>query len=69
VVDGGRHVGVVVRLVELPSCEALEVRVGSPDAEGPPGELLVPMVRQAIRDVDVRARRIDVDMSFIEDAS
>jgi 16S rRNA processing protein RimM len=63
VVDGERRVGVVRRLLELPSCEALEV------ALDPPGRqpLLVPMVREAIRDVDVGARTIDVDMSFVEE--
>ena len=54
VVDGAREVGVVSRMVALPSCEALEV-----------GELLVPMVRDAIRSIDVEARRIDVDMGFV----
>ena len=54
VVDGDREVGVVARMVALPSCEALEV-----------GELLIPMVRDAIRSIDVRARRIDVDMEFL----
>ncbi len=55
VVDGSREVGVVTRMVALPSCEALEV-----------GDLLIPMVRDAIRSIDVDARRIDVDMGFLE---
>jgi 16S rRNA processing protein RimM len=55
VVDGAREVGVVSRMIALPSCEALEV-----------GELLIPMVRDAIRSIDVDARRIDVDMAFLE---
>ena len=54
VVDGSREVGVVSRMVALPSCEALEV-----------GEVLIPMVRDAIRSIDVEARRIDVDMGFV----
>jgi 16S rRNA processing protein RimM len=54
VVDGPREVGVVSRMVALPSCEALEV-----------GDLLIPMVRDAIRSIDVDARRIDVDMDFV----
>jgi 16S rRNA processing protein RimM len=54
VVDGDRDVGVVSRMVALPSCEALEV-----------GDLLIPLVRDAIRSVDVEARRIDVDMRFV----
>jgi 16S rRNA processing protein RimM len=55
VVDGAREVGVVARMIALPSCEALEV-----------GDLLIPMVRDAIRSIDVAARRIDVDMGFVE---
>jgi 16S rRNA processing protein RimM len=54
VVDGARPVGVVSRMVALPSCEALEV-----------GDLLIPMVRDAIRSIDLQARRIDVDMGFV----
>jgi 16S rRNA processing protein RimM len=68
VVDGERHVGVVTRLVELPSCEALEVRlapVNADDAQAPGQELLVPMVGDAVRKVDVAQRQIDVDMSFL----
>jgi 16S rRNA processing protein RimM len=57
--DGERRVGEVRRMLPLPSCEALEVAL----EDG--GELLVPMVRDAIRAVDVRARRIDVDLSFL----
>jgi 16S rRNA processing protein RimM len=59
VVDGAREVGVVRRMIALPSCEALEVE----QAGG--GEVLVPMVRDAIRDIDREARRIDVDMDFV----
>ena len=59
VFDGERRVGEVRRMVPLPSCEALEV--ARPDG----GELLVPMVRDAIRAIDIVARRIDVDLSFL----
>lgn len=59
VADGGREVGVVRRLTALPSCEMLEVaRAGAPD-------LLVPLVRDAVRAVDVQARLIDVDLGFL----
>lgn len=62
VFDGERRVGVVTKLIELPSCEALQVT--------PPGaaeaELLVPMVREAIRSVDIGGRRIEVNMDFVE---
>jgi 16S rRNA processing protein RimM len=61
VFDGERRVGKVVRMLELPSCEVLQVQRDD-------GELLIPMVRDAIRTVDVRGGRIDVDMSFVEDA-
>jgi 16S rRNA processing protein RimM len=54
VTDGEREVGVVTRMVALPSCEALEV-----------GDLLIPLVRDAIRSVDLERRRIDVDMGFV----
>jgi 16S rRNA processing protein RimM len=54
VVDGDRPIGVVGRMLALPSCEALEV-----------GPILIPMVRDAIRSIDLDARRIDVDMEFV----
>jgi 16S rRNA processing protein RimM len=57
--DGERAVGTVRRLVELPSCEMLEVeRAGG-------GELLVPLVSDAVREVDLDARAIDVDLWFL----
>jgi 16S rRNA processing protein RimM len=55
VVDGDTEVGVVKRMIALPSCEALEV-----------GDRLIPLVRDAIRSVDVQARRIDVDLGFVD---
>jgi 16S rRNA processing protein RimM len=54
VVDADREVGVVARMVALPSCEALEV-----------GDRLIPLVADAVRHVDVEARRIDVDLRFL----
>jgi 16S rRNA processing protein RimM len=60
VVDGERGVGVVSRMIELPSCEALEV---SPGPKLPP--LLIPMVRDAIRAIDTAARRIEVNLDFL----
>ena len=62
VVDGAVSVGVVRALRALPSVEVLEV-----DREGG-GELLVPLVRDAVRSVDVEGRRIDVDLRFLEGA-
>ncbi len=58
---GGRSLGVVSRLLELPSCEALEV---SPAAGAAP--LIVPMVKDAVLAVDVRGRRIEVDLDFLD---
>lgn len=55
VVDGDAEVGVVERMIALPSCEVLEV-----------GERLIPLVRDAIRSIDVEARRIDVDLGFVD---
>jgi 16S rRNA processing protein RimM len=60
--DGERRVGTVTRLIELPSCEALEVR---PQPAGEP--LLVPMVKDAIHRIDVDAGVIEVNMEFIEE--
>ena len=57
--DGDRAVGTVRRLVELPSCEMLEVE----RADG--GELLVPLVTDAVRAVDLDLRTIDVDLRFL----
>lgn len=59
VVDGAAPVGTVRRLVALPSCEALEV--GRPAGTA----LLVPLVRDAVRSVDVAAGVIDVDLAFL----
>ena len=53
--DGDRELGTVTALLALPSCEVLELGDGT----------LVPMVRDAIRSVDVEARRIDVDSEFL----
>ena len=61
--DGERELGVVRRLMALPSCECLEVARsgGGPD-------LLVPLVRDAVRAVDVSRARIDVDLRFLGEA-
>ena len=62
VVDGGREVGTVARLVPLPSVEALEVeRPGGGEA------LLVPLVRDCVREVDLDRRVVDVDLAFLGD--
>jgi 16S rRNA processing protein RimM len=60
--DGPDEVGVVRALRALPSCEVLEVeRPGAPD-------LLVPLIRDAVREVDLDARRIEIDLVFLDEA-
>lgn len=59
--DGELLLGTVERMIELPSCEALEVRR---EDGGVP--LLVPMVRDAIRKIDAAAGRIEVDADFLD---
>jgi 16S rRNA processing protein RimM len=54
VTPDGRELGFVRRLRPLPSCEALEV-----------GDLLVPMVGDAVLSIDVESRRIVVDPAFL----
>ncbi|HVF79086.1 MAG TPA: ribosome maturation factor RimM [Solirubrobacteraceae bacterium] len=50
----GRELGVVTRMRPLPSCEALEV-----------GDLLVPMVGEAVLSVNIATQRIVVDPGFL----
>jgi 16S rRNA processing protein RimM len=54
----GRDIGTVRDLLALPSCEALVI-----DRDGP--ELLVPLVKDCVRAVDIEAQRIDVDITFL----
>jgi 16S rRNA processing protein RimM len=61
VVDGERSLGTVGRMLELPSCEALEVL---PEGGGAP--LLIPMVKDAIRAVEPSAGRIEVNSDFLD---
>ncbi len=60
VTDGDREIGRVRRMLELPSVEVLEVE----RTDG--SELLVPMVADAIRELDVPGRRVDVDLGFLD---
>jgi 16S rRNA processing protein RimM len=62
VTDGVAVVGSVRRLLALPSCEVLEVaRPSGPD-------LLVPLIGDAVRSVDIDRRVIDVDLGFLGEA-
>jgi 16S rRNA processing protein RimM len=58
--DAGRMVGIVRRLLALPSCEVLEVARDERSEA-----LLVPLVADAVRDVDVDRREIDIDLRFL----
>jgi 16S rRNA processing protein RimM len=58
--DAGQPVGTVRRLLGLPSCEVLEVER---DRGG--GDLLVPLVTDAVRSVDLDRKEIDVDLRFL----
>lgn len=56
---GGEQLGDVRELMAYPSCEILRVDGGAR------GELLIPLIRDAIVDVDVESRRIVVDDEFL----
>lgn len=58
VVDGSKPVGTVTRVLSYPSCDLLEVH-----ADG--RELLVPLISDAVRNVDVDAGTVDVDFAFL----
>jgi 16S rRNA processing protein RimM len=61
--DGARIVGNVRRLLALPSCEVLEVeRIDGGDA------LLVPLVSDAVRQVDLDRGEIEIDLVFLGEA-
>jgi 16S rRNA processing protein RimM len=61
--DGTREVGIVTRLLTLPSCDVLEVQRTS---EGAP--LLVPLITDAVREVDIDGQAIDIDLRFLGEA-
>ncbi len=55
----GAPLGTVEDLLGLPSCEALVVRGGRH------GELLIPMVKDAIKQIDLPGKQITVDAEFL----
>lgn len=57
--DGDVRVGTVRRLLSLPSCEVLEVERSNGE------DLLVPLVADAVRGVDVEHRAIEIDLEFL----
>jgi 16S rRNA processing protein RimM len=58
--DGERRLGPVRDVLLLPSADVLEVERG----DGEP--LLVPLVGDAVRSIDLEARRVDVDTGFLD---
>ena len=58
--DGEGIVGTVIRLLALPSCEVLQVARADGELD-----LLVPLVRDAVREVDIERSEIDVDLRFL----
>ena len=58
--DGEREVGEVRRLLGLPSVDVLEV---ARNDDRP--DLLVPLVSDAVRSVDVERKLIDIDLGFV----
>lgn len=61
--DGEREVGTVRRLLAMPSCELLEVARADGGAD-----LLVPLIRDAVRRVDIEHGEIDIDLAFLGEA-
>jgi len=60
VLAAGREIGIVKRLIGFPSCEALQV-----ERAGRGEELLVPLVLDAVPQVDVERREIEIDLEFL----
>ena len=58
--DREQLVGTVRRVLALPSCEVLEI-----ERPGGEADLLVPLIRDAVRAVDIDRREIDVDLRFL----
>jgi 16S rRNA processing protein RimM len=61
VVDGTRTIGTVQEVLLLPAADVLEV------ARSERGPLLVPLVADAVRWIDIAGGRIDVDTGFVSD--
>lgn len=57
--QAGERLGEVLELMAYPSCEILRVDGGAR------GELLIPLVRDAIVEIDLEAQRITVDDEFL----
>jgi 16S rRNA processing protein RimM len=58
--DGEREVGSVRKLLALPSCEVLAVARSDGGTD-----LLVPLIRDAVRCVDIERGEIDINLAFL----
>jgi 16S rRNA processing protein RimM len=58
--SGGRRIGRVKDVLLMPSADLLEVERDGGDA------LLVPLVGDAVRSVEVAAGRIEIDLAFVD---
>jgi 16S rRNA processing protein RimM len=65
VVDGATAVGVVAKLLPYPSCELLEVQRPDTDPARPTKALLVPLISDVVRTVDVEGKQIDINLTFL----
>jgi 16S rRNA processing protein RimM len=59
--DGARRIGRVADVLPMPSADVLEIERDGEQT------LLVPLVRDAVRSIDVVAARVDVDTAFVEE--
>jgi 16S rRNA processing protein RimM len=57
----GNDVGTVTQVLGLPSCDVLEVRRPAG------GDLLVPLIRDAVPELDLEARLLTVDLDFLDE--
>jgi 16S rRNA processing protein RimM len=57
--DGARRIGRVVDVLPMPSTDVLEIEREGADV------LLVPLVGDAVRSIDVEAAHLDIDAAFV----
>jgi 16S rRNA processing protein RimM len=59
--DGARRVGRVVDVLGMPSADVLEIERSGEDP------LLVPLVGDAVRSIDLEARRLEINAGFVDE--
>jgi 16S rRNA processing protein RimM len=59
--DGARRIGRVVDVLSMPSADVLEIERDGEDA------LLVPLVGDAVRSIDIEAARVEIDADFVKE--